>query len=140
MANGDDSVSRTIKGKTSDKTPLPWRPFRDRPIGIWIDETVQRIKQTAMPEAIESLYRNHIPKDAKFRTLKHLITCLGLSLSAYEWPCPLQCHRRFVPRQKFAIAETSLQSSLIFALSRVSDGELLYSSSNASSMPSSIRD
>ena len=73
MANGDDAVSSTIKRKSSDKPQLPWRPFKDRPTGIWIEETVQRIKQTAEPEGIESLFRNQIPVDAKFRTLKHLI-------------------------------------------------------------------
>src|SRR5258708_261358 len=77
MANGDDAVSSTVKRRTTDKPQLPWRPFKDRPTGIWINETVQRIKQTAEPEGIESLFRNQIPKDAKFRTLKHLITIEG---------------------------------------------------------------
>jgi hypothetical protein len=58
-----------LKSKSSDKPQLPWRPFKDRPTGIWIDETVQR-KETAEPEGIEALFRNQIPKDAKFRTLK----------------------------------------------------------------------
>lgn len=66
MANGDDAVSSIVKSK--NKPQLPWRPFKDRPTGIWIDETVERIKQTAQPETIESLFRNHIPKDTKFRT------------------------------------------------------------------------
>jgi hypothetical protein len=68
MANGNDAVSSTFKRKTTDKPQLPWRPFKDRPSGIWIDQTVRRIKETSEPEGIESLFRNQIPNDAKFRT------------------------------------------------------------------------
>jgi hypothetical protein len=37
--------SRGVKG--SEVKLLPWRPFNDRPSGVWIDETVERIKETA---------------------------------------------------------------------------------------------
>jgi hypothetical protein len=97
MANGDDAVSSTVKSKTSDKPQLPWRPFKDRPTGIWIDETVRRIKETAAPEDIESLYRNQIPKNAKFRTLKHLITIDGKKRSKGDnCPCPMCTPNRFL--------------------------------------------
>jgi hypothetical protein len=82
---------------SSSKPELPWRPFKDRPTGIWIDETVQRIKQTAVPEDIESLFRNQIPKDAKFRTLKHLITIDGKKRPKGDHaPCPMCTPNRFL--------------------------------------------
>src|ERR1700730_1326666 len=97
MANGDDAVSSTVKRKTIDKPQLPWRPFKDRPAGIWIDATAQRIKETAEPERIESLFRNQIPKDAKFRTLKHLITIDGKKRPKGDnAPCPMCPPNRFL--------------------------------------------
>jgi hypothetical protein len=97
MANGDDAVSSTVKSKTTDKPQLPWRPFKDRPTGIWIDETAQRIKQTAEPEGIESLFRNQISKDAKFRTLMHLITIDGKNRPKGDnAPCPMCTPNRFL--------------------------------------------
>jgi hypothetical protein len=97
MANGDDAVSSTVESKSSDKPQLLWRPFKDRPTGIWIDETVQRIKQTAEPEGIESLFRNQIPKNAKFRTLKHLITIDGKKRPKGDnAPCPMCTPNRFL--------------------------------------------
>jgi hypothetical protein len=97
MANGDDAVSSAVKRKTTDKLQLPWRPFKDRPSGIWIDQTVRRIKETAEPEGIESLFRNQIPKDAKFRTLKHLITMDGKKRPKSDnAPCPMCTPNRFL--------------------------------------------
>jgi hypothetical protein len=97
MANGDDAVSSSVKRKTTEKSQLPWRPFKDRPTGIWIDETVQRIKDTAEPEGIVSLFRNQIPKDAKFRTLKHLITIDGKKRPKGDnAPCPMCTPNRFL--------------------------------------------
>ncbi|MCP1848399.1 MULTISPECIES: hypothetical protein [unclassified Bradyrhizobium] len=83
--------------KSSETKLLPWRPFRDRPTGIWIDETVARIKETAQPELIESLYRNQLPKDAKFRVLRHLITVDGKKRpEADNCPCPMCTPNRFL--------------------------------------------
>lgn len=87
--------SRGVKG--SEVKLLPWRPFNDRPSGIWIDETVERIKETAQPELIESLYRNPIPKDARFRVLKHLITVNGTKRPKGDnCPCPMCTPNRFL--------------------------------------------
>jgi hypothetical protein len=89
-----DRKSRGVKDST---TELPWRPFNDRPTGIWIDETGARIKETAQPELIESLYRNHIPKDARFRVLKHLITVDGIKRPQGDnCPCPMCTPNRFL--------------------------------------------
>ncbi|QND70217.1 hypothetical protein [Tardiphaga robiniae] len=97
MANGKPAVSSIVKRKSSDQQQLPWRPFKDRPSGIWIDETVARIKETAQPELIDSLFRNHIPKDAKFRVLKHLITVDGRKRpEADNCPCPMCTPNRFL--------------------------------------------
>lgn len=97
MANGDDAVSSTVKRKTTEKPQLPWRPFKDRPTGIWIDETVARIKETAQPELIESLFRNYIPKDSRFRVLKHLITVEGTKRPEGDnCPCPMCTPNRFL--------------------------------------------
>jgi hypothetical protein len=97
MANGDDAVSSAVKRQTTDKLQLPWRPFRDRPSGIWIDETVRQIKENAEPERIESLFRNQIPKVAKFRTLKHLITMDGKKRpNGDNAPCPMCTPNRFL--------------------------------------------
>jgi hypothetical protein len=96
MANGKTAVSSTLKRKT-DSTTLPWRQFKDRPTQIWIDETVQRIKESSVPEGIDSLYRNQIPKDAKFRTLKHLITIDGKKRPKGDnCPCPMCTPNRFL--------------------------------------------
>jgi hypothetical protein len=95
MTNGDRK-SRGVKDSSS-KSELPWRPFKDRPTGIWIDETVARIKETAQPEGIESLFRNQIPKDAKFRTLKHLIAIDGKKRPEGDnAPCPMCTPNRFL--------------------------------------------
>jgi hypothetical protein len=95
MTNGGRK-SRGLKSSSS-KPQLPWRPFKDRPTGIWIDETVARIKETAQPEGIESLYRNHIPKSARFRTLKHLITIDGGKRpDGDNAPCPMCTPNRFL--------------------------------------------
>jgi hypothetical protein len=95
MTKGDRK-SRGVKSSSSD-TKLPWRPFYDRPTGIWIDETVARIKETAQPELIESLYRNPIPKDARFRVLKHLITVDGTKRPEGDnCPCPMCTPNRFL--------------------------------------------
>ncbi|WP_156434887.1 hypothetical protein [Bradyrhizobium lablabi] len=83
--------------KSSETELLPWRPFNDRPTGIWIEETVARIKGTAQPELIESLYRNPIPKDARFRVLKHLITVDGTKRPKGDnCPCPMCTPNRFL--------------------------------------------
>jgi hypothetical protein len=96
MVRGKAAVSSTVKRKTDTPT-LPWRQFKDRPIQIWIDETVQRIKETAAPEEIESLYRNQIPKYAKFRTLKHLVTIDGKKRPKGDnCPCPMCTPNRFL--------------------------------------------
>lgn len=96
MATGKRAVSSTVKRKSSDQQ-LPWRQFKDRPTGIWIDETVARIKETAQPELIDSLFRNHIPKDAKFRVLKHLITVDGRKRPEGDnCPCPMCTPNRFL--------------------------------------------
>ncbi|MFQ3456941.1 hypothetical protein PMN64_27025 [Bradyrhizobium sp. UFLA01-814] len=93
MTKGD----RKSRGVDSSKPELPWRPFADRPTGIWIDETVERIKQTAQPELIESLYRNQIPKNARFRVLKHLITVDGTKRPEGDnCPCPMCTPNRFL--------------------------------------------
>jgi hypothetical protein len=88
--------SRGVKG--SEVKLLPWRPFKDRPLGIWVDETVERIKETAQPELIESLYRNHdIPKGARFRTLRHLIAVTGTKRPKGDsCPCPMCTPNRFL--------------------------------------------
>ncbi|MCS3451536.1 MULTISPECIES: hypothetical protein [Bradyrhizobium] len=87
--------SRGVKG--SEVKTLPWRTFKDRPSGVWIDETVARIKETAQPELIESLYRNQIPKDARFRVLRHLITIDGTKRpEADHCPCPMCTPNRFL--------------------------------------------
>jgi hypothetical protein len=87
---------RGVKSSRAE-TNLPWRPFNDRPTGIWIDETVARIKQTAQPELIESLQRNRIPKDAKFRVLRHLITVDGTKRPESDsCPCPMCTPNRFL--------------------------------------------
>jgi len=58
---------------------------------------VARIKETAQPELIESLYRNHIPKDARFRVLKHLITVEGTKRPEGDHcPCPMCTPNRFL--------------------------------------------
>jgi hypothetical protein len=96
MTKGDRK-SRGVNSSSSSKPELPWRPFRDRPTGVWIDETVARIKETAQPELIESLYRNHIPKDARFRVLKHLITVEGTKRPEGDHcPCPMCTPNRFL--------------------------------------------
>lgn len=96
MTKGDRK-SRGVKGSSTDTKSLPWRPFNDRPTGIWIDETVERIKETAQPELIESLYRNPIPKDSKFRVLKHLITVNGTKRpNGDNCPCPMCTPNRFL--------------------------------------------
>lgn len=96
MTKGDRK-SRGVKSSSSDTNLLPWRPFNDRPLGIWIDETVARIKETAQPELIESLYRNHIPKSARFRVLKHLITVDGTKRPEGDsCPCPMCTPNRFL--------------------------------------------
>jgi hypothetical protein len=95
MTKGDRK-SRGVKSSSAD-TNLPWRPFNDRPTGIWIDETVARIKETAQPELIESLYRNRIPKDSKFRVLRHLITVDGAKRPEGDsCPCPMCTPNRFL--------------------------------------------
>lgn len=88
--------SRGLKG--SEVKQLPWRPFKDRPTGMWVDETAERIKETAQPELIESLYRNHdIPKDSQFRTLRHLITVNGTKRPKGDnCPCPMCTPNRFL--------------------------------------------
>lgn len=96
MTKGDRK-SRGVKGSSTDTKLLPWRPFKDRPTGYWIDETVTRIKETAQPELIDSLYRNHIPKDARFRVLKHLITVDGTKRPEGDnCPCPMCTPNRFL--------------------------------------------
>lgn len=94
-----DRRSRGVKSSVSDADfkSLPWRPFQDRPTGIWIDETVARIKETAQPELIESLYRNQIPKNARFRVLRHLITIEGTKRPRGDsCPCPMCTPNRFL--------------------------------------------
>ncbi len=93
MTNGDRK-SRGVKGSLVE---LPWRPFKERPSGLWIDETAARIKETAQPELIESLYRNRIPKDARFRVLRHLITVNGTKRPEGDsCPCPMCTPNRFL--------------------------------------------
>lgn len=95
MTKGDRK-SRGVKSSSETKQ-LPWRPFIDRPTGIWIDETVERIKQTAQPELIESLYRNPIPKNSTFRVLRHLITVDGTKRPEGDnCPCPMCTPNRFL--------------------------------------------
>lgn len=80
--------SRGVKG--SEIKVLPWRTFKDRPLGTWVDETVERIKETARPELIESLYRNRIPRDAKFKKFRQLITVNGAKRPESDLcPCPM---------------------------------------------------
>ncbi|WP_440639447.1 hypothetical protein ACSHT2_34065 [Bradyrhizobium sp. PUT101] len=96
MTNGDRK-SRGVKSSSSETKQLPWRPFNDRPTGIWIDETVARIKETAQPELIESLYRNPLPKNATFRVLRHLITVDGTKRPEGDnCPCPMCTPNRFL--------------------------------------------
>lgn len=97
MTQGDRK-SRGVKSSSSTNIKLlPWRPFSERPTGIWIDETVARIKNTAQPELIESLYRNPIPKDARFRVLRHLVTVDGKKRPAGDHcPCPMCTPNRFL--------------------------------------------
>ncbi len=92
-----DRKARGVKSSSSITNPLPWRPFNDRPTGIWIDETVEQIKATAQPEFIESLYRNPIPKNARFRVLRHLITVDGTKRPKDDnCPCPMCTPNRFL--------------------------------------------
>ncbi|MBR1155185.1 hypothetical protein [Bradyrhizobium sp. JYMT SZCCT0428] len=89
---------RKSRGVQSSETKLlPWRPFSDRPTGIWINETVALIKQTGQPELIKSLQRNPIPKDAKFWVLRHLITVDGTKRpDGDNCPCPVCTPNRFL--------------------------------------------
>ncbi|MGM4991282.1 hypothetical protein [Tardiphaga sp. 841_E9_N1_2] len=97
MDNGNRAVSSTVKRKSSGQRPLPWRPFRDRPSGIWIDETVTRIKETAQPELIDSLFRNQISKHSRFNVLRHLITVDGKKRPEGDsCPCPMCTPNRFL--------------------------------------------
>src|SRR6476660_3047696 len=92
-----DDEQDGAKSSSSKVKLLPWRPFKDRPTGIWVDETVARIYETAQPELIESLYRNHIPKDSRFRVLRHLITVNGAKrLDGTFCPCPMCTPNRFL--------------------------------------------
>ncbi|WP_338830691.1 hypothetical protein [Bradyrhizobium sp. 27S5] len=91
----DSRKSRGTKG--SEVKVLPWRTFKDRPSGIWIEETVAQITETGQPELIESLYRNSIPKDAKFRKLRQLITVNGTRRPDGDLcPCPMCAPNRFL--------------------------------------------
>src|ERR1700730_10978072 len=75
MANGDKAVSSSVNSNTSGQLDsLPWRQFKDRPTTIWIDEMVAAIKASAVPEWQESLFRNRIPKSARFFILKAEVT------------------------------------------------------------------
>ncbi|MGY3695401.1 hypothetical protein HAP41_0000006110 [Bradyrhizobium barranii subsp. apii] len=91
----DGRKSRGTKG--SEVKVLPWRTFKDRRSGIWIEETVAQITETGQPELIESLYRNSIPKDAKFRKLWQLITVNGTRRPDGDLcPCPMCAPNRFL--------------------------------------------
>jgi hypothetical protein len=48
----------------------PYRPFRSRPSGVYIQAVVDRLKETGEPEKIVGLYRGKIDRDARFRILR----------------------------------------------------------------------
>ncbi|SFM85380.1 hypothetical protein SAMN05216573_1053 [Bradyrhizobium sp. Rc3b] len=97
--------------------------FKARPTGIWIDETVARIKETAQPELIESLFRNRIPKDARFLVLRHLITVDGTKRpEGHSCPCPMCNAHRFLTASLVWFPGSSERSCAFRVTNRLTSG------------------
>lgn len=50
----------------------PYRPFRERPSGVFIQMVAEHIKETGQPETIAGLYRGKIDRAANFRILRRI--------------------------------------------------------------------
>jgi hypothetical protein len=84
--------------KNGEERPqLPWRPFPDRPLGMFVEIVLQHLKDTAQPESMESLYRNPIPKDIEFNIIKKDIVLDGRKRPEGDnAPCPMCTPNRFL--------------------------------------------
>jgi hypothetical protein len=96
----DDGPTVSSGVKSSSKRPanpiLPYRPFSDRPTGIFVEDIIEQLKEHASPERIDSLYRNPIPKNAEFFILRPITLDGKKRPDGDHAPCPMCTPNRFL--------------------------------------------
>jgi len=65
-----------------------YRPFRDRPSGIFIQQVMDAIRETGQPESIAALYRGKINRAETFRTLRKVTIDRRKRPNGDKAPCP----------------------------------------------------
>src|SRR5665647_253900 len=99
MADGTKAVSSRVQRQTSDtitsKVPV-YRPFYERPLGIFVDQVIQELKDHAQPEKIESLYRGAIRKDVEFFIIRPITIDGKKRPNGDNAPCPMCTPNRFL--------------------------------------------
>jgi hypothetical protein len=75
---------------------LPYRQFKERPTSIFIDHVTARLRETELPEDIPELFRNRIPKDAKFFIIKKIDIDGKKRPEGDQAPCPMCTPNRFL--------------------------------------------
>jgi hypothetical protein len=88
------SASSVSVSQSSDL--LPWRPCKDRPTSFFIEEVLQHLKKTAQPETMPGLYRNPIPKDANFYTIRKITLDRRKRPDGDRAPCPMCTPNKFL--------------------------------------------
>lgn len=80
-----------------NKQLVSWRPFPERPLGMFVESVIQHLKDTAQPETMEALYRNPIPKDVEFYIIKKDIVLDGRKRPEGDnAPCPMCTPNKFL--------------------------------------------
>jgi hypothetical protein len=75
---------------------LPFRPVRDWPTSVFIDEVVAHLKTTAQPETCDLLYRNKLPRTTKFRKVRPVELDQRKRPEGDLAPCPMCTTNRFL--------------------------------------------
>jgi hypothetical protein len=92
----ESAGASSVKSK-AEKSTLPFRQFKDRPTAVFVDSIMTQLRETAQPELIEDLFRNAIPKDVKFFTIRPDIVINGKKRPEGDHaPCPMCSPNKFL--------------------------------------------
>lgn len=92
-----DEVNGGLVSDPNQPDAPPYRPFRDRPSGVFIQMVADRIKETGQPEIIAGLYRGKIDRAANFRILRRIHINRKKRPNGDMAPCPrCGCEDKFL--------------------------------------------
>jgi hypothetical protein len=94
MARRTDSPVGRVE--SSEYQELPYQPVLDWPTNFFIDQVLAHLRETGRPETCNLLFRNRLPKTAKFRIVRKIHLDQRKRPERDLAPCPMCSPNKFL--------------------------------------------